>query len=504
MSVYGFFLALQINLTFGDLGRHLKNGELFIEKLLIANANLYSFAYPDYLFINHHWGSGVVFYLIEGFAGFSGLSVAFIAISLTTLLVFLNLACKYSSFALAAPIAVIVIPVLITRHEVRPEVFSYFFSGLFLQVLWGYKSRTLRDRWLFLLPILEILWVNLHIYFFIGVVLIAVFLFELVVAYFINNKEQDTVRRLKKLAGTLVLTLLATCVNPAGISGAIYPFLILKEYEFPVIENYSIRAVLNAGFRFLPLPYFEIVFGLLCLSWLYAIVKNRSNLSLGNFVLSLIFSAMAWWAIRNLAFFAYFALPLAAVNLKGLVGKEDSPGTLLRVSVALVAIAFGLVAISPIYFVSSHRGRVGIGLEPANHAAAEFLLKQNIRGPIFNNYDVGGYLIYHLYPRHRVFVDNRPEAYPASFFSDVYFPLQIDEEKWQELSHTYGFNMICFNHRDRSVWAERFIVRRVLDPAWAPVFMDKDIIVLLKRYGPNQSVIETYELPKERVLERSN
>ena len=127
LSVYGFYLAHQFNLTVGDLGRHLKNGQLFIENGLIPKINLYSYAYPDYPFINHHWGSGVLFYLIQRLAGFSGLSVAFIVISMVTLLIFLNVATKYSSFAIAAPIAVIVLPVLITRYEVRPELFSYLF-----------------------------------------------------------------------------------------------------------------------------------------------------------------------------------------------------------------------------------------------------------------------------------------------------------------------------------------------------------------------------------------
>ena len=168
LLIYGFYLAHQVDLTVGDLGRHLKNGQLFFENGLIPKTNLYSYAYPDYPFINHHWGSGVLFYGIQRLAGFSGLSIAFIVMSMATLLVFLNLATKYSSFALAAPIAVIVLPVLITRYEVRPELFSYLFCGLFLQMLWGYRSGKLGFRWLFLLPILEIFWVNLHIYFFIG------------------------------------------------------------------------------------------------------------------------------------------------------------------------------------------------------------------------------------------------------------------------------------------------------------------------------------------------
>ena len=504
--VYGFYLAHQVDLTVGDLGRHLKNGQLFIENGLIPKINLYSYAYPDYPVINHHWGTGVVFYAIERLGGFTGLSVAFILVSMLTFWIFINLATKYSSFAIAAPIAVIVLPILITRHEARPELFSYLFSGLFLQLLWGYKYGRLGFRWLFILPILEIFWVNLHIYFFIGVVLIAVYLLESVVS-FLTKKKPQVRGEIAGLTVVLLLTILAACLNPAGISGVIYPFFILNEYGVPVIENYSVGAILRAGYNFLPLIYFVIIFSLISLSWVYAVIKNRSSLSLGNFLLSAFFFAMAWSAIRNFAFFAYFALPLAAVNLKNLLGEEDKTSlspSILKVSVALIGIVFVLIMINPAYFVSSNRGRVGIGLEEANGAAAEFLRKEKVQGPIFNNFDVAGYLVYYLFPGQRVFVDNRPEAYPARFFTDIYFPMQSDEAKWATTSHDYGFNVIVFNYRERSARGEQFIVRRVLDPMWAPVYLDKNIIILAKRDGPNQPVIAKYELPKERVLMQSN
>jgi hypothetical protein len=507
LLVYGFYLAHQVNLTVGDLGRHLKNGQLFIENGLIPKVNLYSYAYPDYPFINHHWGSGVLFYLIQRLAGFSGLSLAFIVISMITLLIFLNVATKYASFAIAAPIAVTVLPVLITRYEVRPELFSYLFCGLFLQILWGYKSAKLSSRWLFLLPILEIFWVNLHIYFFVGILLIAVYLFESLVVCVTQKKQQNIREQVKGLGVILLSTILAACLNPAGISGAIYPFLILNEYGMPVIENYSVGAILRAGYNFLPLIYFLIILGLVGLSWVYAVMKNRSSLSLGNFLLSVVFFVMAWSAIRNFAVFAYFALPLAAVNLKGLASGESetsSSPSILKVSAALAGIASLLIIIKPAYFVSSNRGRVGIGLEEANGAAGEFFLKEKIQGPIFNNFDVAGYLVYHLYPEQRAFVDNRPEAFPAAFFTDVYFPMQSDEAKWTAISRHYGFNAIVFNYRERSVRGEQFIIRRVLDPMWAPVFFDKNIIILAKRDGPNQPVIAKYELPKESVLVQSN
>jgi hypothetical protein len=507
LLVYGFYLAHQANLTVGDLGRHLKNGELFIENGLIPKINLYSYAYPDYPFINHHWGSGVVFYVIERLGGFVGLSVAFIIVSVVTFWIFINVATKYSSFAIAAPIAVIVFPILITRHEARPELFSYLFGGLFLQILWGYKYGKLGFRRLFLLPILEIFWVNLHIYFFIGIFLVAAYLFESLVVFLFGKNQQNIRNQVKGLAVILLLTIFAACLNPAGISGAIYPFFILNEYGVPVIENYSVGGILRAGYNFLPLRYFVIILALVSLSWVYAVIKNRSGLSLGNFLLSAFFFAMAWSAIRNFALFAYFALPLAAVNLKNLQGEEgktSSSPSILKVSAALVGIAFLLIIIKPGYFVSSNRGRVGIGLEEANGAAAEFLRKEKIQGPIFNNFDVAGYLVYYLYPEQRVFVDNRPEAYPAVFFTDVYFPMQSDEAKWAAISRDYGFNVIVFNYRERSVRGEQFIIRRVLDPMWAPIYLDKNIIILAKRDGPNQPVIARHELPKESVLVRSN
>jgi hypothetical protein len=507
LLIYGFFLAHQNNLAVGDLGRHLKNGQLFVESGLIARTNLYSYTYPDYPFINHHWGSGVVFYLIERFLGISGLSIAFILISLVTLFLFLKLAIRYSSFALAAPIAVVALPVLITRHEVRPELFSYLFSGLFLHVLWGYKDRILGVRWLFLLPLLQVLWVNLHIYFFLGVVLIAVFLFELLATFLAGATNKGITSQLKALARALILTMLAACVNPSGIAGAIYPLFILDEYEVPVIENYSVPAILEAGFEFIPLIYFLIAFGLLCLSWVYVVAKHRARFSLGNFLLSVMVSAMAWGAIRNFALFAYFALAVTAVNLKGFQQKAEpgnSTRSIFRVPVTLLVISLVLVLIKPAYFVSSNRGRVGIGLEPGNDAAAKFFLQGKLQGPVVNNFDVAGYLIYHLYPTQQVFVDNRPEAYPGSFFREVYFPLQADEETWKKISDLYGFNVIFFNHRERSVRGQQFIVRRVLDPAWAPVFFDRNIVILVKRHGPNQSTIAKYELPKESVLARSN
>jgi hypothetical protein len=195
------------------------------------------------------------------------------------------------------------------------------------------------------------------------------------------------------------------------------------------------------------------------------------------------------------------------MNLKSFAGGDDevsSPRSMLKISAVLVAIAAVLIWINPVYLLSSGRGPRGVGLEAANNAAAEFFVKEKLQGPIYNNYDVGAYLIYFLYPDQRVFIDNRPEAYATAFFTDVYLPLHLNEQKWQSVSSSYGFNVLFFNHRDRSSWGEQFMIRRLLDPAWAPVYFDKSVLVLLRRNGPNQETIARFESPKEKILGQPN
>ena len=75
----------------------------------------------------------------------------------------------------------------------------------------------------------------------------------------------------------------------------------------------------------------------------------------------------------------------------------------------------------------------GFGLQDNIEKSATFYKSQKLAGPIFNNYDDGGYLIYELFPQEKVFVDNRPEAYTKEFFDKVYNPALADENKWQEI-----------------------------------------------------------------------
>jgi hypothetical protein len=99
-------------------------------------------------------------------------------------------------------------------------------------------------------------------------------------------------------------------------------------------------------------------------------------------------------------------------------------------------------------FLIFQSNNFGFGLKKDVNLSAEFFKKEKIQAPIFNNYDIGGYLIYHPFPEEKVFVDNRPEAYPASFFEKIYVSMQNDEKIWRKKDEIYNFNVIIFSYRD--------------------------------------------------------
>src|SRR3989338_3401682 len=76
LPFYAWFLVHPIALPVGDdLPRLIKNGEMVFQKPDVLTKNVYSYTEPDQPFANHHWLSGVVFYLLDEAVGFSGLVV---------------------------------------------------------------------------------------------------------------------------------------------------------------------------------------------------------------------------------------------------------------------------------------------------------------------------------------------------------------------------------------------------------------------------------------------
>lgn len=486
LLAYGLFLAHPINLVTADLGRHIKNGELIIKgDFSILKRNLYSYTYPDFAATNHHWLGGVVLYLVWKFFGVAGSHIFFILLSLAAFYIFFVVAQSRAGPGWAGLLSVLTIPLLLERNEIRPEVFSYIFSGIFLWLLFKYRRGEISWKKLWILPLVQVLWVNLHIYFFLGPVIVGAFLLE--------NLIFKATRAAKHLTLILALILLADLINPFGLKGVLAPLNIFNNFGYRLAENQPVWFIE----KLLPNPnylIFKIAFLILILSLAARIMRFRFYAGLiPDAIFALGFSLAGWLAIRNFAIFGLFALPLIASNLAAVFKlKPENEHWLNRTALTTLALVVVIILSGELKAVYPRQQDLRLGLEKDNYKALDFFKANKLAGPIFNNYDIGSYLIYGLYPQEKVFVDNRPEAYPAEFFSKTYIPMQADKKVWDENNALYKFNAIIFSYRDYTPWGQTFFARILNDPEWKAVFADDRVVIFLKDNKTNKNIIAQF------------
>ncbi len=479
LFVLGWHLFLPIDLTRIDLGRHIKNGELLLQGTWeILYKNYYSYTHPEYPFINHHWFFGIVCYFLRDLAGFTGISLFFIAVRLATFGIFFRIAERFSSFSAACAFGLLSFPFIATRIDIRPELFSTLFCGLFWWLIDSYRRGLLTYRRLIVwLVILQILWVNTHIFFIMGPVLTLLLWLQ-------ARKEEGKPRA--DLSKAFWLVAAACLINPSGWKGALLPLTLFKGFHFPLVENQS----MFIAHEILPRPlwaYFFVCWGALIAAWIFLLRSRGIKNNLGILLLTVFIAISSLTAIRIMPVFGHFWIPLAAYAFAGWL-----PGwpAIRRRIFLFVLISIGIIA--ALTAGQDRRPKIGLGLLPGTDTAARFFKHEGIQGPIFNDYKIGGYLIYHLSPEHKFFVDNRGEAFPKAFFDEELIPALKSEESWRKLDGKYDFNVIFF-HR-RNPFERDFLIKRWQDPAWAPVFADENVIIFLRRNAQNAGIIRRYEM----------
>ncbi|MFH1822118.1 MAG: hypothetical protein ABH830_00270 [Patescibacteria group bacterium] len=506
-----FFIAIiflqQSQFTSLDLGRHIKNGEMVWQNTDVLYNNFYSFTEPDFPFINHHWLSGVIFYLVYLAGGFKLLTLFNLLLALMVAAIIYYLTIKRSNFWLASFLILPVILILSERTEIRPEMFSYLFLAIAFCLLDRFRQ-TKNYRYLIWLIGLQLVWINLHVYFFIGLFLISVILLEQLI---LLNKKFFKTSYAKKLFFITVGCYLISLVNPNFIKGLIYPLQILKEYGYQIAENKSPFFLENLMINY-NITIFKILVGILIISFIILFISNIKKhkpwYSLISFDLAIatFFTLIAFMAVRNLPVFALMILPIIAINLNEIKIKKLAKS---YVFLPVLIIAFYLLVAS--WLINDYQGErkfikhdFGLGLEAGSEDSIRFFRENELSGPIFNNYDLGSALIFWLYPREKVFVDNRPEAYSVSFFNDIYKPMMEENNAWLEISEKFEIKTIYISHTDSTPWARNFISERLHDDRWPLIYFDKYTLIMVKASEENYSLIEKYGFNQEKFTLRIN
>ena len=495
LVLYAMFLCRPIQLSNADIGRHVMNGKLLLQSLSnwqpVLYTNMYSYTQPQFSVINHHWGSGILFALSQQLAGWVGVHVLFITVSVLTLWLFADTARRISSSGYTAVVAVLALPFIVQRLEVRPEAFSYLCIAGFLWVITAVLRGDITRRWLWVLPACELLWSNLHVYFPFGVFLVGIFGVPALL------RKDWALFRLFLYVG--LACAFATILTPFGIKGALYPFTIFQNYGYTIAENQSVFFLENWGMQHTSFMLLRLWSAYIAFGVLQAVYQKKwlHDVQGPLYLFGVVALVLAWFALRNFTLFGLVLVPVGACILQNFwqsirTHLQTEEQDIVRTCVTGIAVLCTGFVFWP--HIKDAWRSVHIGLLPHAHAAATFMQEQGISGPIFNNYDNGGYLIYELFSKEKVFVDNRPEAYPSTFFTDVYIPMQEKNTIWNAQVQKHNFNAIVFYYRDQTPWAQTFLQQRIQDKEWIPVYADNEQLILVRDNEKNTAVIQKHAI----------
>lgn len=396
---------------------HLSTGRYVLQNHSIPHADPFSATIAGKPWTAHEWLSGVIFYLEYSLLGSAGL-LLLTGFVLTLAFWF---AYQRSGGPLLGRILALALGLSTASpiFSVRPQIFTYLLASVFLFVL----SRYFQDgsyKLLILLPLLTILWVNLHGGYALGLTLILLFAAgEIADSLGGQADPVTTKRRVGLLLLAFVACLIVVPLNPYGFAMYAYPLVTLHAWgnQTNIIEWQS------PDFH---LPIFRPLAALLFLTVaVLALSPKRPRPS--QVLLFVFFSFTALYSVRNLPFFVLVAFPLLAEHAHLPAWKLPALRSGLQKAFQTAAVLLVAAVCAKIVSV-----RIATELDwehsrfPAH--ATSFLDAQKLPAPLFNSYDFGGYLIWRLYPRYQVYIDGRTDLYGHAFFDNFLQVYQVQAD----------------------------------------------------------------------------
>jgi hypothetical protein len=430
-----------------DFWWHLTTGNWILSHHAVPHSDLYTYTVSGHRWITHEWLSEVLLSALYAVGRLPLESIVLGGVTAAGFFLVYRAIDRRVNFVIAG--LALALGVAAANPIWGPRIQMVTFALTALTYLWVKRFCEGRSRALYALPVVMLLWVNLHAGFVVAYAVLGVALFVEGLRFLTRRPGAMPLDRLKAMAAVLVASVAVAIVNPNGWDIYLYPFQTggSPEQQRLIVEWFSPNFQMSQIWAFEAMIF--LIIGGLALA---------RRIELRQFLLLLLGLGLALHSVRNLSFFMLVAVPALADYAQQ--ARERIawrwPRRAPRTSIATFAVNLGMVLVLCLVVllasVPSLVQRVDGKLVARDFPikAADFLVAHPAPGHMLNVYGWGGYLIYRLY--------GRTPAQPVFIFGDAaldgdqllhdYSQLQSLGSDQARLFDHYQINWVIFHSDD--------------------------------------------------------
>lgn len=458
----------------GDSFWHIKAGSVMLEEQSLIDSDIFSHTAFGTPWTAHEWLSEIIMASIHKIAGLEGIFCFFVLVSSLAFWLLFKITEKYANQWIAFGCVSLALLFSPSHMAARPHMFTWLFMLITLAIL------TTGGKRLYWLPVVIVIWANLHGGFILSLVLQVIFIIGSVLDSHLSVKRpwQETLRQQKVPALILLICVFALGLNPFGYELLAFPFQVSKgvfseligEWKAPDLQDmWYFRFYLVALFLLISFAKSTVTWTerLLIVFFLNAALTHGRHVSLmlialTPFIARMLNENLSRWSHRDFAHEGKEQLQLSSKS-----------GPLATAAIALALIIYGSFGHHSLTFLTPKK-IFGVEAKQLNQLV-EYLDTNLPTGKMFNEYSLGGYLLYALTPPPKVFIDGRADMYGEQILSD-YIKIKESESEREELLEKYDIGWVVFEK-------------------------DSDLVTNLKKSGHWQVV---YVNEHDAVLTRNN
>jgi hypothetical protein len=480
-----------------DIGWHIRTGERIISMHMLPRTDPYSSTMQGQPWIAWEWLYDAALGFLHREAGLNGVVWLCAVLVASTFMLLLSQLVKRGTGLLFSVALMLMAEAAATIHLfARPHIASWLLALLWFIALdrWDSGGAAPWLPWFF--PLSMLLWVNLHGEWILGLALFSIYVLASAIKAMREKDLFDAIRagqRARKQFRFWLLSAVATLANPFGwnLHRHVYRYLgdrylmnRIAEFRSPDFHGWAQRSfamillltlVALAGQR-VRLNHFLVL-----LLAVYAGLFSSRNLPVSSMLLVLIVGPLLWRRFVSLGerpgvwpWLRARILPVVALSDRMGVQELQLRGHVWPAACVVGALVICLQG----GWVGSHQ-MVHAGFDPKSVpvAAADFLDRRPDTEPVFSLDSWSGYLIYRLYPRRQVVVDDRHDLYGSDRIRQILILMQ-GEPGWREV-------LVDWHIRLALLPADSTLANllRQMPEQWRITYQDKISVVFERPYN---------------------